>query len=203
MIVDVAPYHGAFFAGFAGGRDKGYGEFAAPHEKEKDYFQDILADDVIARQVDFNLPDQAFQVEQKLLFVGLVMDDGVADAAVVPGQGFQAVYAHDNIFQRVFFRTDLCVLNVGIYSNYVPGIDRVGVVHQFQVSPAPCDKKYFSARMRVENGTPFVAVAGHAHIEQFGDGAIHRIYGQRIQDITICTHSWQNSLKTINIAVNK
>lgn len=140
MIVDVAPYHGAFFAGFAGGRDKGYGEFAAPHEKEKDYFQDILADDVIARQVDFNLPDQAFQVEQKLLFVGLVMDDGVADAAVVPGQGFQAVYAHDNIFQRVFFRTDLCVLNVGIYSNYVPGIDRVGVVHQFQVSPAPVIK---------------------------------------------------------------
>ena len=50
---------------------------------------------------------------------GLEMDNGISVPSVISGNGFQAVYAHDNVFQRLLFGADFRVFRAGVDDNHV------------------------------------------------------------------------------------
>lgn len=116
------------------------------------------------------------------------MDDGVAVLAVLAGDRLKAVHTHDDIFKRVLFGADLSMFYVGIYDDDIVCADGYGLVVCFQKTGTVSDKKYFGAGMGVQDGVPFTAVAGGTDIEKSGDGTIHRIDCQGIENIAAGAH---------------
>ena len=63
------------------------------------------------------------EIEQDLFSAGLEMDNRISVSSVVSGNGLQSVYTHDNVLQRLIFRTDFRVLSAGIDDDHVVDAD--------------------------------------------------------------------------------
>ena len=55
MIVNITADNGALLAGLPGGGNKGNGKFAAAHQLQEDYLQDILTDNIITWKMGLDL----------------------------------------------------------------------------------------------------------------------------------------------------
>ena len=51
------------------------------------------------------------------------MNNRISVSAVIPGNGLQSVYAHDNVLQRLIFRADFRVFGAGVDDDYIIDAD--------------------------------------------------------------------------------
>ena len=80
------------------------------------------------------------------------------------------------------------MFNAGIDNDDIVGCYGDRLAAQLQTAAAAGDKEKFCTRMGVWGGMPFGAVSGNADIQQFGNGTVHWVDGQRIENIVAGTH---------------
>lgn len=193
VVFNIAAHNRTFLAGFTDSRDEGHGKLTMAHQKQQNDFQEILADRMIARMFIFNFFQQAAQIKKNLFAAGLGVDDRVTAFFVITGDRFEAVHAHDNIFQGLGFGADFGVLYAGVDDDDIVYTNRHGLFIYLQKAGAVGDEKYLGTRMCMQYGVPFGAVTGDTDIKKFGHGTVYWIDRQRIENITAGTHNLQKS----------